>query len=270
MRLSLITAIITFATVQLISATPGNGQSTSRVEVMVELQNESVFSAIKKIEQQTDFRFVYRNKDLSGLKDVSLPLGKHSVKEILDLLFDPKDFKITELNNKILISPVEKTASPTAQDIRVSGIVVDESGDPIPGVTVRVKNNNSISTATDQNGQFHLVVPEAGIKTFIFSYIGYKTREMDLGNQTAVKVVLSPLAGSLNEVVVIGYGTSTRKDLTGSIARVDSKTIQDQPVGNVINALQGRMAGVEVSQSNGLPGSGTSIKIRGQYSINSG
>ncbi|RAK35897.1 UNVERIFIED_ORG: TonB-linked SusC/RagA family outer membrane protein [Chitinophaga ginsengisegetis] len=270
MRLSLITAIITFATVQLISATPGNGQGTSRVEVMVELHNESVFSAIKKIEQQTDFRFVYRDKDLAGLKDFNLPLGKRSVRELLDLLFDAKDFRITELNNKILISPAEKNPAGTAQDIRVMGIVMDESGDPIPGVTVRVKNNNSLSTATDQNGHFNITIPETGSRSLLFSYIGYKTQEIDLGNQTSVRVVLSPLAGSLNEVVVIGYGTSTRKDLTGSIARVNSKTIQDQPVGNVINALQGRMAGVEVSQSNGLPGSGTSIKIRGQYSINSG
>lgn len=270
MRLSLITAIITFATVQLISATPGNGQSTFRVEVMVALQNESVFSAIKKIEQQTDFRFVYRDKDLSGLKDFNLPFGKHSVQEMLDLLFDAKDFKITVLNNKILISPAGKKPSITAADIRILGIVVDESGDPIPGVTVRLKNSNSISTATDQNGQFHITMPETGNRVLLFSYIGYKTQEIDLGNQTSIKVVLSPLAGSLNEVVVIGYGTSTRKDLTGSIARVNSKTIQEQPVGNVINALQGRMAGVEVTQSSGLPGSGTSIKIRGQYSINSG
>lgn len=270
MRLSLYIAILTVVSTQLLFASPTSAQSMSQVEVTIDLKNESAITAIKKIESQTNFRFIYRSEQIRNIKAISLPLEKRSVGELLQLIFNDQRFKVTQINaNNIQILPINLELA-TLADLRISGIVLDEFGSPLPGVSVMIKGNRSASTATDQNGHFGINVPEKSVQILLFSYMGYQTEEIELGTQTSVSVRMKPSSGSLNEVVVIGYGTSTRKELTGSVARVDAKTIQEQPVGNVINALQGRMAGVEVSQSSGLPGSGTSIKIRGQYSIQSG
>lgn len=270
MRLSFVLAIITFATSSLIFASDTKGQSISNTEVVLGLNHESVFSAIEKIQKQTPFIFIYRNTDLKELKEINIPVQKRTVQELLDVLFNSKRFKITQLNNRILISSIKPEVKAVPVDIRISGIVVDEDGVPIPGVSIMLKQSNKVSTATDRNGQFGINLPDEGTKVLLFTCIGYQNAEQVIGSENSYKIVMKPSVGSLNEVQIIGYGTTTRKTSTGSVASITAKEIEKQPVGNPLAALSGRMSGVLIAQNNGVPGGAIQVQIRGQNSLSSG
>ncbi|RIV27175.1 TonB-dependent receptor [Fibrisoma montanum] len=150
----------------------------------------------------------------------------------------------------------------------VTGKVTDDAGQALPGVTVVEKGTNS-GTTTDNNGAFSLRV-RSGKSTLVFSFVGYLSRELAVDNQSSLTVSLSPDTKQLGEVVVVGYGTQEKKDLTGAIASVGSKDIQKLPVSGVDQALQGQVAGLQISQSNGAPGANTNILIRGIGSISGG
>jgi TonB-linked SusC/RagA family outer membrane protein len=151
-----------------------------------------------------------------------------------------------------------------AQQI-VSGKVTSSDGSVLPGVSVQVKGG-SLTTQTDQEGKFQLNVPAGTV--LVFSYVGFAGHEVTVGNQTQLSVQLQVLGQNLNDVVVVGYGTQKRKDLTGSITSVNASAYKDQPVLNASAALQGRVAGVNVSNSSGAPGGAVKIRIRGANSIN--
>lgn len=270
MRLSLVLAIVTFATSSLIFASNTKGQSISNTEVVLGLNHESVFSAIEKIQKQTPFIFIYRNTDLKELKEINIPVQKRTVQELLDVLFNSKRFKITQLNNRILISSIKPEVKALPVDIRISGIVVDEDGVPIPGVSIMLKQSNKVSTATDRNGQFGINLPDEGTKVLLFTCIGYQNIEQVIGSENSYKIVMQPSVGSLNEIQIIGYGTTTRKTSTGSIASITAKEIEKQPVGNPLAALSGRMSGVLIAQNNGVPGGAIQVQIRGQNSLSQG
>lgn len=147
----------------------------------------------------------------------------------------------------------------------VNGKVTDEDQNPLPGVSVVAKGTN-IGTLTDIDGQFSLQVP-SGANTLIFSFIGMKRSEVEVRAQTFISVVMSVDVGILDEVVVIGYGTIKKSDLTGSISSVKGDNIRLQAVGNVVQSLSGVAAGVQVLQTSGQPGSSTNVVIRGGNSL---
>lgn len=150
----------------------------------------------------------------------------------------------------------------------VSGRVTDETGQALPGVTVLVKGTQN-GTTTSADGAYRLSVPAANA-TLVASYVGYLSQEVAVNNRSTIDVRLVPGDKTLNEVVVVGYGTQEKKDLTGAIASVSSKDIQKLPVSGVDQALQGQVAGLQISQSNGAPGANTNILIRGIGSISGG
>jgi TonB-linked SusC/RagA family outer membrane protein len=265
MRLSLVTALITAASLQLLSASVIRGQSISSTPIVLGLSNESIFTAIERIEKQTQFRFVYSNADLKSLKEFTLPTAKRSVSELLALLLSSNQFNVSQVGSKILITkpPVNNTAS---KEQRISGIVVDEGGEPLPGVTIRLKGNNTISTATDINGHFGINIPD-GRQVLLISYIGYASMEQIIDSEKSYRISLKPVSGSLNEVQVIGYGTTTRKTSTGAISSITSEEIGNQTVSNPIQAMAGRISGMTVVQNNGLPGSNTTVRIRGNNTL---
>ncbi|WP_432710125.1 SusC/RagA family TonB-linked outer membrane protein [Pedobacter sp.] len=152
-----------------------------------------------------------------------------------------------------------------AQDITVRGEVKDELGLPLPGVSVRVKDANQ-GTMTNNNGSFAITAPANA--TLTFSFIGYKTIEQNIGGKTTLNITLSDDNNQLNEVVVVGYGTQTKKDLTTAVVSVSAKDLENQPVTNPLQAIQGRAAGVQINSQSGKPGAGVSVTIRGNTSIN--
>ncbi|WP_461139436.1 SusC/RagA family TonB-linked outer membrane protein [Spirosoma pomorum] len=152
--------------------------------------------------------------------------------------------------------------------ITVVGKVTDEKGGALPGASVALKGT-SIGTNTDANGGYTIRIPD-GTKdpVLIFSYIGYQLQEVAIGNQTTVNVQLQGDSKSLNEVVVVGYGTQKRSDITGAVASVPKARLSQLPVTNVLQAIQGSVAGVNITQSSSVPGATPSTVIRGQNSIN--
>ncbi|WP_232064515.1 SusC/RagA family TonB-linked outer membrane protein [Rhodocytophaga rosea] len=155
-------------------------------------------------------------------------------------------------------------------DIPVRGTVKDDNGDPIPGVNVLLKGTTT-GTTTDVNGGYSLNIPDnAGSNgVLVFSYIGFTTEEVSIGGRTTIDISMVPDVQSLSEVVVIGYGTAQKSDLTGSVSSIKAETLQERPAPSLNQALAGRMAGVQVNTNSGRPGGRTTVRVRGFSSINS-
>lgn len=153
-----------------------------------------------------------------------------------------------------------------AQDRIITGTVTDNKQEPLIGVNVVVKGNTSVGAITDLDGKYSLSVPE-GKATLVFSYIGYVTQEVSVGSRNTVDVVLVDDAQALDEVVVVGYGVVKKRDLVGSIASVKSQDITAVPTSNVLESMQGKIAGLDMTRSSGQPGSSFNFTIRGNRSL---
>ncbi|MFN0290387.1 SusC/RagA family TonB-linked outer membrane protein [Pedobacter helvus] len=152
-----------------------------------------------------------------------------------------------------------------AQDRKLTGKLVNESGTPLPGASVSIKNSK-ISTITNENGNFSLMAP-ANAQTLVFSYLGMEPQQVAIGSTTNFNIRLKESATTLSNIVVVGYGTVKKSDLTGSVARLEREEfIRDAPT-NILQAMQGKIAGVNVTQNDGAPGAGLSIRIRGSNSF---
>ncbi|MCC5937088.1 MAG: TonB-dependent receptor [Lunatimonas sp.] len=158
----------------------------------------------------------------------------------------------------------EMAFSEMADFARITGTVKDSNGEPIPGATVVVEGTGA-GTATDIDGKFTLDVPEGS--TIVISFIGYKPTRMTIGNQTTVNIVLEEDMSSLQEVIVVGYGTQEKRNITGAIASLDERSIREIPVASAVEAIQGQVAGVDVVSGGGRPGQAPQILIRGRRSI---
>ncbi|MFD2933682.1 SusC/RagA family TonB-linked outer membrane protein [Spirosoma flavum] len=156
----------------------------------------------------------------------------------------------------------------TLADVTITGKVSDEKGEGLPGVSVIVKGSTQ-GTTTDGTGSFKIVAPNTDA-TLVFSFVGYGRKEVVIGTQTSISVTLAPDDQTLNEVVVVGYGSQLKKEITGAVQTVSAQEIKDLPVSQIGQKLQGRLAGVQINQTTGKPGQGISIRIRGQQSVSAG
>ncbi|MDQ7949657.1 MAG: carboxypeptidase-like regulatory domain-containing protein, partial [Pedobacter sp.] len=154
----------------------------------------------------------------------------------------------------------------SAQTVVVKGVVKDAAGLPLPGVTVQVKESPKVATSTNESGNF-AITTTATDKTLVFSLLGYKTQESLIAGRVTVNIALGEAATGLDEVVVTGYGTTLRKDLTGAIGTVNISDLQKAPVRSFEEALAGRVSGVQVVSNDGKPGSPITILVRGIGSI---
>src|SRR5690606_1466575 len=150
-------------------------------------------------------------------------------------------------------------------DTTVTGTVVDSSGQPLPGVTITVQGT-TIGTVTDLDGRYTINAPDGGV--LVFSFIGFERQAIEVGGKSIINVTLNEDTASLDEVVVIGYGTQERRDISTSIASVSSEDLKDRPSTNFAQSIQGKMAGVRITNNNTAPGGGSNIVIRGVSSIN--
>jgi TonB-linked SusC/RagA family outer membrane protein len=152
-----------------------------------------------------------------------------------------------------------------AQNVQIRGTVSDETGAPLPGATILIKGTTT-GTTTDIDGQYSISSPSNGV--LVFSFIGYNPIEREVGNQSEINISLQPDLSDLDEVIVVGYGTAKKSQLTGAISSVGSKEIQELPITDARQALQGRAAGVDVTQPGSKPGSAPQVRIRGRRSFN--
>jgi len=153
-----------------------------------------------------------------------------------------------------------------AQNVTVKGTVTDDTGEPLPGVTVTVAGMTATGTVTNLDGNYELAVP--GDAQLVFSFVGFTQQTIDVNNRTSIDVTLKPDLIGLQEVVVIGYGTQRKEAVTGSVASVGGEQMREVPSSNITQALQGRVAGVEMSQTSTKPGAAMQIRIRGTRSLN--
>ena len=169
--------------------------------------------------------------------------------------------------NKIFFLLVFLPIMVFSQSKTITGSVTDDVGLPIPGVSILVKNTKNLGVATDFDGNFNITIPSNQTNILVFSYLGYTTQEVNVSKTTNVNLIMISDQTQLDEVVVIGYGTVLKKDVTGSLVSVKVKDNVANQSSTIDQLLQGRAAGVQVTQNGGAPGSGISVKIRGTNSL---
>ena len=247
----------------------GVAQEMESVKISITVKKESLASVLHRIEGLTTFHFVYPSSKINDLQVISFSANNLSVAQTLEQLLKPRQLTFKAIGDNILIDAVKKNADDKAMSaiIKVEGKVIDEAGKPLPGVTVKIKDSQK-STSTDNEGNFHLNADETDV--LVFSFIGYETLEQSVNGKTKIFVSMKPTASLVKEVVVIGYGTQTRKDVTTAVSSLGSADVNNFPSTGVDKAMTGKLAGVQVLQPNGAPGAGISIKVRGTGTITAG
>ena len=262
-------------------ATTVNGQGILDRKVSLDVRDASLGDALRKLEKSGQVKFSYNSRNLPLDEVVSVRAENEVLSSVLTRVLKPMNIRFMQVSNRIVLrkevalgNPAQSTTSfshtliqPPAQQT-VTGLVTDENGGGLPGVSVLVKGTQR-GTNTDQDGKYSVEVPD-GSAVLVFSYVGYNPQEVLVGNRSSVNVSLKPDLKSLEEVVVVGYGLQKRRDVVGSIAKVTGEELNKLPTTSVAEALQGMASGLLIQNNSGHPGSGPSINIRGQGSINLG
>jgi TonB-linked SusC/RagA family outer membrane protein len=260
-------------------------------------RKQPIQQVLKTIERQSGYLFLYDEQDVPESRTVTARVRNASLDQVLETVFRdmPVSYKIFQRN--IVVKRIVKNATPEtaipakAPELRqnillnrrtieplvpsferiVKGKVTDENGSPFPGVSIVVRNSQT-GTATDANGEFRLSVPDAlaGELVIVASFVGYKNQELVVGNSGEINFGMTVDTKSLNDVVVVGYGTQNKSSITGSVASLPMKNVASQPLTSLDQALGGQIAGVNVAQTKGAPGGGVSVRVRGTGSIGAG
>jgi hypothetical protein len=239
--------------------------------ITLELKDAPLERVFREIQKQSGFGFLYTKKMLQDIPRVDIHVVNKPLNEVLKECFRGQSLDYSIQNNTIVITRKPAAAINATEKvlvITVTGKVTDEKGNPISSVSVVVPGT-PLGDMTNEMGIYSIAnVPEQG--KLHFSYIGYQARTIEVKGRTNIDLVMEMEVKQLDETVVIGYGTTSKRKSTGSVSSITAEEIAKQPVANPLNALQGRIAGAVVTQQNGLPGSRVSILIRGQNSLSNG
>jgi TonB-linked SusC/RagA family outer membrane protein len=286
--------LMTFLVIE-VQAHPNGGAPTAAV-IELNLKNTPLKQALREIERQTNYHFVVNDSQLQDIqKEVTIYIRSQNIEEVLSILLTgtnvtyhikKKQITLTEATSPekpsgvltasaktrptgvawVANQPLFVYEQPAVMATVITGTVKDEFGSALPGVNVLVKGT-TIGAVTDADGNFSLSVP-ADDAVLVFTFIGYLSQEVALNNQTTLNIQMEPDAKTLSEVVVVGYGTQEKKDVTGAVSAVKGSDFENLPSGGVQQALQGRAAGVNVVRNGGAPGNAGSIRIRGLGTVN--
>lgn len=263
--------------IQVIMAEPGSSQSMEDYQVNLQAKNQKLVAVLADLEQQTDFVFAYNQEVANDNTKITLAVSS-DLKTVLKRITEQVNYDFKRINEQIYVvkSEVGVVSSETNRmridnrkwlDVEISGTVTDREGNSIPGATISIMGT-TVGTVTDLDGNYKLNVPEGA--TIVFSYIGYESKRIKIGDQSILNITLEPDVTALEEIVVVGYGTQDKKDITGSVASVKSEEFNKGIINSPGQLLQGKVSGVNVTSSSGAPGSGQRIVIRGQGSIRQG
>lgn len=232
------------------------------VRLSLNLKDASVTEVFAAIEDQSEFKFLYHDALLEGEKSRNIQFKDKTIEEVLNQLFFESNntFSVLE-NNLVVITPKETEIK---QERIITGTISDEKGAPMPGVNVTIKDT-TVGTVTDGAGYFSIAARSGDILQF--SFIGYLTEEVEVTSQSNINLQLAPSIESLDEVVVIGYGTVKKSDLTGSVASIKEAELSATPVTSALEALQGKITGLDLTRNSGSASSGVKINVRGTRSI---
>jgi len=237
---------------------------TARINL--DVSNKPIREVLTEIQEQSEFYFMFNSKIVDVNRKVDIHVKNEPVNQVLTLLFNGTDITFTIVDRQIVLSPVSKPAEQQPPTRKITGKVIDDKGVSIPGATVMVKGT-TIGVTTDIKGEFMLMVPDTVTSLFV-SCIGMTSKRIEIGAQNTLVIVLEAEAINLDEVVVIGYGTQKKKDLTGSYSTVNTKDLNKTTLTNVEGLIANKLPGVQMTPFSGKPGSGSSILIRGGASLN--
>ncbi|WP_158638360.1 TonB-dependent receptor [Panacibacter ginsenosidivorans] len=230
----------------------------SQQKISLKFKKTEIADILTSIEKQTSYRFLYNNDLLDLKQKVNLNVQDAELKEVLNLMFTDTDLSYEFMQNNLVVI---KSADGGAYEVKaiVTGKVTGENNTALSGVSVQVKGTNK-GTVTDAQGVFTINANEADV--LVFSYIGYETQEIAVSGKTEINVTMVASNKQLDQVVVVGYGTQRKIDVTGSVTQIKGEEISKQASINPISSLQGKVAGVQITNS-GAPGSSPQIRIRG-------
>ena len=268
-------------------ATTVNGQGILDRKVSLDVRDAPLSKALRELEESGQVKFSYNSRNLPLDKTVSVRAENEPLSSVLTRFLKPMNIQFMQVSNRIVLRKESAQEVPDFDkvpfshiivqppvDQTVAGKVTDENGTELPGVSVLVKGTRpgvaTRGTTSDQAGKYSVSIPD-GNATLVFSYVGYEGQEIKVGNRSTIDVSLKVDTKALNEVIVVGYGTVKKSDLTGSVVSLRSEDFNQGGTNtSVAQLIQGRAAGVQVTQSSAAPGGGISIRIRGSGSINAG
>lgn len=232
-------------------------------KISLSFTTSNLEKAFSHIEKNTPYRFVYNDDYIRFSHRVSVSATDAPIEEVLDGMLSNTQLGFRMLSSRlIVIAPKGKES----QDISVSGRVVNALNEPLEGVTVQLKNSN-ISTATDNGGNFQITVPENAV--LVFSYIGHVAQEITVSGNN-LTVTLEAVENSLDEVVVLGYGSERKINVTGAVDQISGKRLAERPIANLFQGLQGLSPGLNITYASGAPGSRPNLNVRGVATLSTG
>ncbi|WP_215225089.1 TonB-dependent receptor [Echinicola shivajiensis] len=244
---------------------------SQNMKLKLDLHQATVEQVFEEIKSQSEFNFLYRSDLIKKIPKVNVSLKKVGIEEVLDKILVPYQFSYEIHDKTIIISqkPSLETDEASLQEkintIEIKGKVTDENGQPIPGATIQLKGTTK-GTVTDIDGNYTIQVEEGTV--LVYSFLGYERQEVAVGNQSVLNVSMVPDTQSLEEVVVVGFGTQKKSHLTAAVEQIGSEMLVNRPINKLSEALQGAMAGLYISPTNGGPASEANFNIRGFTGIN--
>ena len=228
----------------------------------LKMQNVSVKKAMTELQAKSGYSFVYIAGDMDTDRKVSVDADQ--LQEAIKQILQGQQVTYEIQGKNVVVRKIASQSNAVKQERKVSGTVKDANGEPIIGANVTVKGDSSIGTITDIDGRFTLDVPAGAVLQV--SFIGFASRDIEVGNQRELAIALKEDTEMLDEVVVVGYGTSRKKDITGAIASVKAEELNAVSSSSISQMLQGKVTGMSAIQSSAQPGAGISINIRGAIS----
>ncbi|MCX6237427.1 MAG: TonB-dependent receptor [Bacteroidia bacterium] len=236
------------------------------------MKNSSLREVLREIENQSEFTFLYNNTKIDVSKEVDAEFQSTKVEDILNQILNGTGIAYVVIEKQVVLAGRDqlKSAVEAAQQQgrKITGKVTDQSGSPIPGVSVVVKGT-TLGIVTDNGGNFSLSI-SLDAKAIIFSFVGMRSQEIALTSKLEYNVTLSEETTNLEEVVAVGYGTLKKANLTTSVSILKNTNLDERAITRVDQAMVGQMAGVNVKQTTGIPGKAFSIQVRGTGSISAG
>ena len=281
-KISLTQLAIVLVFSSLAFALPGRAQKILDTKVSIALDNVSLGNSLLELEKTAQVKFSYNSRALKLSQKVNITANNEALSSVLNRLLLPLNIQYFEVSNRIVLRKNDEIVSGknsenelvfnattnALADITIKGTVTDEKGGKLPGVSIAIKGTTR-GTTTNSNGDYSISIPD-NKATLVFSFVGYKSQEITIGALTQIDVTMAESAIGLQEVIVTAYGSQKQKDVTGSMFKVDASKLVDIPVGQITQKLQGQIPGVQITQSNGIPGQDIAIRIRGAASINAG
>jgi TonB-dependent starch-binding outer membrane protein SusC len=273
MRISVFQMVVSALCATFALANDGKAQELLTRRISLDMENASVGSVLRHIGKQASVRFMYSPQVIQSQRRLTLKVKNETLEQVLSNVLDPLNVTYKVAGDQLILSTKEErkqidgkqSSLKQLTDRSITGHVKDEKGDPLPGVSVVLKGTQ-IGASTGVEGNYSLTIPDSDIKNelvLVFSFVGYKSQELPIGNSSIVNLDMHVSDSQLAEVVVVGYGLQKKASLTSAVVSISTDDIRNIPTSQLSNSLAGRLPGAQIIGNSGLVGANSSIKIRG-------